>query len=200
MYYFDRIIDNKLKIEYPFMFRCINFEQLVEHENTFMKSQIEMGVKDYFRLHVECNGLGHCDTYYGSLLDELIKIKGGNILTTGTSIENEIFNGKKKALLKFGGIYLREIGSYMPITDKYSILETIETENFVYPGNNFTKDDIRIIQWRNGLHYYAKIGNYDVVDYGGKQKWNSHDEAMIVAKEYLKRLNKKVGEVFSIRK
>ncbi len=200
MYYFDRIIDNELKLEYPFMFRCTDFNQLLEHENIFMKSQIKMGVEDYFRLYTKNGGLGHCDTYYGSILDDLIKIKGDNILTIGTNLENEIFNGKKNALLKFGGIYLREIGSYMVFSNRYSILETIESENFIYPGNKFTEDDIRIIKWPNGSHYYAKIGHYDVVDYMGKQKWNSHDEAMTVAKEYLKRLKKQVGENFSIRR
>lgn len=50
----------------------------------------------------------------------------------------------------------------------------------------FVQDDIRIIQWPGGDHYYAKIGDEDVV-WENKQKWNSRSEAMKAAKRFLKK-------------
>ena len=40
--------------------------------------------------------------------------------------------------------------------------------------------------------WYVKIGKYDVVDQNGNQKWNTRNEAIIAAYNYLKELNKTV--------
>jgi hypothetical protein len=45
-------------------------------------------------------------------------------------------------------------------------------------------EDIRILRFKNGTHYYAKIKNIDVV-IDGEQKWNSEIEARENAKKFL---------------
>ena len=54
---------------------------------------------------------------------------------------------------------------------------------------NFIRKDIRYIQWKDGSHWYAKIGKYDVVDENGNQKWNTRNEAINAAYSFLKTLN-----------
>ena len=55
-----------------------------------------------------------------------------------------------------------------------------------YPKpSKYTKNDIRLIQWKDGSHWYAKIGREDVVMYG-KQKWDTKEEANKMAEKYLK--------------
>lgn len=56
----------------------------------------------------------------------------------------------------------------------------------------YTDKDIRYIQWKDGSHWYVKIGKYDVVDENGNQKWNTRNEAINAAYNYLKGLKKTV--------
>lgn len=48
----------------------------------------------------------------------------------------------------------------------------------------YTEKDIRIIVWREGTHYYAKVGNCDVV-VEGEQKWETRDMALMKAKFFI---------------
>ena len=54
---------------------------------------------------------------------------------------------------------------------------------------HYTDSDIRYIQWKDGSHWYAKIGKYDVVDKNGNKKWNTRNEAINAAYSFLKTLN-----------
>ena len=54
----------------------------------------------------------------------------------------------------------------------------------------YTINDIRYIQWKDGSHWYAKIGKYDVVDENGNQKWDKYNDAINAAEKFLKTLNK----------
>jgi len=51
----------------------------------------------------------------------------------------------------------------------------------------YTVDDIRIISWDGGTHFYAKIDLIDVV-IDGEQKWNTEKEAKDKANEFLNNL------------
>jgi hypothetical protein len=45
-------------------------------------------------------------------------------------------------------------------------------------------EDVRFIQWPGGTHWYAKLGNIDIVSECGNQKWNDKYYAMEVAKKW----------------
>lgn len=52
--------------------------------------------------------------------------------------------------------------------------------------------NVRYLKWGeqyNGFHIYAKIGNLDVVDKHGNQKWSSHEEAENAAKWFINKYN-----------
>ena len=75
--------------------------------------------------------------------------------------------------------------------------DTIEYEDecwkdeLEYPEpDTYTVNDIRYIQWKDGSHWYAKIGKYDVVDENGNQKWDKYNDAIVAAYKFLKTLNK----------
>jgi hypothetical protein len=46
-------------------------------------------------------------------------------------------------------------------------------------------EEIRIIKWPDGKHFYAKVGNADVV-VDGKQKWDSKYAAQKAAERFLR--------------
>ena len=47
---------------------------------------------------------------------------------------------------------------------------------------------IRTFKWPAGKHFYAKIGNIDVVDKNGEVKWNSDIQARKAAKWFIENL------------
>lgn len=55
----------------------------------------------------------------------------------------------------------------------------------VWPFQKENKE-VRYLQWPNGKHWYAKIGNDDVVDAQGNQKWSTKKEAEKAAEWFLK--------------
>jgi len=52
----------------------------------------------------------------------------------------------------------------------------------------FTSDDIIVSKWPGGAHFYAKVGNIDVVDTEGNVKWNARWEARKAAVDFLRTL------------
>ncbi len=77
--------------------------------------------------------------------------------------------------------------------EKMEIIKTIEKDELEFPKKSdikvYNKDDISINKWADGVHFYAKVGNIDVV-VDNEVKWNTSDMAMEKAKEFLKDLNK----------
>jgi len=64
--------------------------------------------------------------------------------------------------------------------------EILSADCKIWPDNK--TDQVRYIQWKDGIHWYAKIGTADVVDKFGNQKWNTKTEAKMAVEEYLKEL------------
>ena len=52
---------------------------------------------------------------------------------------------------------------------------------------NYTEDDIKLLKWASGAHWYAKISRIDVV-VDGEAKWNSKIVAQRKAEDFLKTL------------
>ena len=69
-----------------------------------------------------------------------------------------------------------------------NIIETKYVSKIEFPIlERPTENDINIIRWPGGKHYYAKVGNYDVV-VNGVQKWNTKYEAREAAKTFINTL------------
>jgi hypothetical protein len=85
-------------------------------------------------------------------------------------------------------VYINRFGGWSTQSKDFKILGSIEndTNNFpllIEPEN--LKNKIRVIRWKCGTHYYAKIEEYDVV-VNGKQKWDTYKEAEDNAYNWLK--------------
>jgi len=96
----------------------------------------------------------------------------------GTLVVNQvsdILDGKVLVINKKGG--------YFPIkpSDEYTF-KCIESRKYV-------ESDIKTLSWRGGAHYYAKVGNIDVVSRSGDVKWDTHHEAYSEAVKYIEKLN-----------
>jgi hypothetical protein len=192
-YTFVKIKDTHYNIDYPWILECNNIETLMEHTEKYMGTTIEKGVKDWFDINKNSTTtkdgyryVPHMTTYWCSHVKTLMDINGSSFIEQSTKLENQVFQGKLKQLFNGKTLYLREFGSYMVDSDSHVITNKIVTDKMVYP--EYSEKDITIKQWSGGTHYYAKIGNMDVVDEDGNQKWDTYDEAYQKALEELKTL------------
>lgn len=51
--------------------------------------------------------------------------------------------------------------------------------------NQQQQQQVRLISWKDGFHIYAKVGDADVVDEYGNQKWSTRKEAEDAAKWFI---------------
>lgn len=109
-------------------------------------------------------------------------LKDKSFIKAMCDLSEEIFKGQMTSLEREGTIYIQHTGSYMswpPETDIWEE-ETWERSHMVFPDS----DEIKILQWPQGTHWYAKIGNVDVV-IDGEEKWDTYDEADVAAKRFV---------------
>ena len=89
-------------------------------------------------------------------------------------------------LLQLGTIYVNYNGGWMTMAKGFTIINRTKCATFP----TWTRDDIKIIQWPGGTHFYAKIGTMDVM-VDGKQKWDTRAEALQHAENYFNELTAK---------
>ena len=100
-----------------------------------------------------------------------------SMFETANQMLFDAYHARVRTLEKYGECYLANgVTQFGYNEENFEICERVFSEEFVYPTQRLaTMDDVRIIQWPGGAHYYAKIGNLDVV-HDGKQKWDSEIE------------------------
>jgi len=98
-------------------------------------------------------------------------------------LQANVLSNQIKLLINGEKLVINENGGYFSIksNQEYKISKI---NNF-----SFTENDIKTHKWYGGNHYYAKIGNIDVVDDYGNVKWNSEKQAYEMAFKYITQLN-----------
>lgn len=85
--------------------------------------------------------------------------------------ENIDFAPKAACITEGDSILVNENGGFFPARGM-RLLETIEQESLRWPDIN----KVRIYKWPCGRHWYAKVGEFDVV-VDGEGKWNTKEAA-----------------------
>ena len=97
---------------------------------------------------------------------------------------------------KRGTLHVNSVGGfYAAESVPHTILDMIEKDVFEFPiedaaSKGMYGEGISISQWFGGTHYYAKIGDMDVV-WEGEQKWDTYDEASKAASKFFESLKVK---------
>jgi hypothetical protein len=99
----------------------------------------------------------------------------------------DAYKTRIETLMKYGECYLANgVQQFGYSEEYYEICEQRFSDEFVFPTQRLaTIDDVRIIQWPGGLHFYAKVGNVDIVDSRGNQKWDTEEEAKKEAAKFI---------------
>lgn len=117
------------------------------------------------------------------------KATGQGFIYGAADVNSKGFQSKWNAINKYGKIYVNEVGGWFMLQDGMRILKTVQTETFKFPDVLYAESDIRITQFNGGKHFYAKVGDFQVVDKDGDTKWNTRQFAETVAKKFLENLN-----------
>lgn len=183
MYKFVRLHSKHCGIDHPWILSCDNVDTMLEHTRQYFFGEIKTGMEDVLD-HLQ-NGY-HLSSNWGLAIKVMMESRGEGIVGASSKLEYDILMTKIDMIRNWGGVYLRDSGSYMPFNNDFVVIEEMEMEEMVYP--KYTKDQIRIIKWDGGKHYYAKLGKMDIVDDDGNQKWDTEEEARKVAEEYFESL------------
>jgi hypothetical protein len=147
---------------------------------------------DYFKAKKEAIKNEHCIESGTCAINWLFTIKKAFSENKKTTIiddfylmHDEFIKPIIETYKETGGLFVwSNLFAFAP-TGGYTYLKEITKSKLIFPGTTYSKEDIRIIQWRGGKHWYAKIGNYDV-EINNNSKWDTYNSAYKAACNYLK--------------
>lgn len=133
----------------------------------------------------------HPTTQFGMGVEAYLQVNNGIYALGMLELENIAYNTRIESYIKGDDIYLANGMAVYMIDDRFfEIAETVETEKFAFPTKkHWSLEDVRYMQWNMlgnvGEHWYAKIGNRDILDEAGRMKWDTKEEAVKAAEWFI---------------
>lgn len=139
--------------------------------------------------------LGHFSNNFAFAVQVYQESKKCSPMEALVYIENETLQTRLKLYADGEVFYLDKGLTCLVQKGSIEVVETIEKDTLLFPDEeSLSMDNVRYLKWGeqyNGFHIYAKIGNLDVVDKNGNQKWSSYEEAHKAAEWFVNnRINK----------
>ena len=161
--------------------RIANSLEAMEYGLTGRKPLVESAFKNYF--DVAGNKLKHFTNRTAVVANMKAEMKNTSVIEELGNFETLILRNIFHLLDEGYIVYVNSNGGYMMDDgDKnYETLETLESDRMIFPSNH----KISITQWEGGKHWYAKVGNTEVV-VDGERKWNTYEYAEKMANKFLK--------------
>lgn len=190
----SHVIWPKMNLDYGFLFEIRSIEELLDYWLKVRKRQTCEGLSDYLKSRGFTQGVledkvpggtPHCATRMGSVLavmmqGEMMKDGRRSVIDVLSAFEDRVLSCMTKVLEKEGKIFVNDNGGYFALISGQEAKDTVELEKWILPGKK-----PRIIQWANGKHYYAKVGEEDIV-VDGEQKWPTYEAAQRAVEQYMK--------------
>ena len=162
-----------------------DMEQLAEY---YEKTDYRWGnaFNNYLRIVTGQNG--HYTNNLAAHIDQLARMKTATFIDTAMRLKLRVFSEQCDFIKKNGSIIINNMGGYWSEkSPEYTAVKY--RKELIFP--DFGEKDIRIKQWGNdnsegkeGLHYYAYIGDLQVID-GDTLKWDTYAEAYNQAKKFI---------------
>lgn len=170
-------------------------QDIIDHYSIILKREYEEGFKDRISsTHLGKNNevyIEHPTTSWAKAVEIYMQIWNLSWVMAAHKLETETINNRLNMFDNGCPLYLiNGLTSFVPNVT-IDLQDECWKDTLEYPKpDTYTTNDIRYMQWKDGSHWYAKIGKYDVVDENGNQKWNTRNEAINAAYVFLKTLNK----------
>ena len=179
-------------------------QDVIEHTEKFFKSAMQQGLDTNLTKSIQSikhpwfndadpNHFSHPETIAENAIQIETRLKYKELCPMtmwqgANSLFDSVFEFRMKDVKKrklYLGPEVKEF-AYTDDNPFYDICEIIEKDTLEYPAAVCILDNVKYLQWPGGEHWYAKIGNDDITDYKGNQKWNTKREAEEAAKWYIK--------------
>ena len=160
------------KLDYGWLFDIQNYQDMQEWWDNVRAGKAQ---KDFQEALDYTKGKAHAN-----VIAQLAEMKGISLVDALTNMNEALGKGMARTLDDQGRLFINDLGGYFGYTSEIEVYETKEIDVWALPGQ-----EPRFIQWPCGDHYYAKIGDEDVV-VDGRQKWDTLAEAKDAVEKYLK--------------
>ena len=168
-------------------------DTIKEHFKTYGKSYFSEGVDAYIDW-CKKGKIGHYDHKFPYIVEvtaQLPENQGLPWVVVATKVENSMLQSRIELFNKGTKFYLNKEMVVLVDSPILEITNIIVKGTMVYPDDKeMTANDARYIQWDNGIHWYAKVGKFDVVDKDNNQKWNTKKEAQEATKWFIENFDK----------
>jgi hypothetical protein len=170
------------------LFKPKTEEQIIEHWKKYAASTIKEGSKILANKLVKGYS-GHFRNDFERAVEVYQTAMGDDLVFSMLKVENEAMSNRLRAFREGRNIYLNHSIQVAMVDSRFvDIVDTVERDVLTFPDEDKpTIDDVKILVWDGGTHYYAKIGKLDIVDEKGNQKWNTKKEAEDAAKWYIEK-------------
>ena len=201
-YEFVRIRDKRNgEVMKSWYFRARSYHDIRVHTEKVFAPLMQVGYNDVAGKAVEAIfGKGklccveHPDTDAGNAIRTFTEIEYGSahpmpMFEVANKLLAEAVQSRLDEVYRNGECYLADgVQCFGFSKSCHEICESVLSDEFKYPTTKrATLKDVRFILWDGGRHIYAKVGNFDVVDEHGNQKWNTKEDAVMAAENFLKR-------------
>jgi hypothetical protein len=160
-------------LRYGYLFDIQNHEELREW---FDKVRTPVSRELFAEAIKHAEGRAHAN-----IIVQLAELRGVSPVDALSKLNFDMMSGMANAIVDCGRIFISGIGGYFSFSEELEITETHEVQDWWLP-----EEKLRILQWPDGTHFYAKIGNTDVI-VDGVQKWDTKKEAEAAGKKFLGR-------------
>ena len=177
-------------------FKPMSIDDVQLHWDTVCRSQIRDHVNERFsKAAIADDGTiihPHPTTQFGLGVEAYMQAVNDYYVLGMVHVENEAYNSRMRSFENGQDIYLSNGMTVLcPDSSVCEIVETVEVDKFAYPDQtSWSMKDVRYMQWNmlgnKGEHWYAKIGNRDVIDQAGNMKWDSKSMAEEAARWFIK--------------
>ena len=140
-------------------------------------------------------GRAHVNSGMASYIHMSIE-PGESLLTATPRLIGKLIQDKLECVNKYGRIYVNKSGGYFPHhSADLKVLEEyiVDNDSVIFPS--YTDDDIKVVKWEGGKHYYAYVGDIWVKTKSGKEKFSTAKEAKEEAEYMVYKLNQKTFEI-----
>ena len=172
-------------IDYGWMLRIDDPMQVLEYHQSVDPSKASRIVDQIRKVKIE--KVKHFADELSFVIAKLSEIKGTSVVMTLANFNTLVTAQQMESIRRCGAIYVNRNGGYFPCKGDIEECEVEQSKVLSFPTVR-DEDDIRIIKWPQGKHWYAKIGDTDVV-VDGEQKWNTKAAAKAAAKKFLMELD-----------
>jgi len=153
---------------------------MIEFNNKFTVSESEIKNLKTFIGHGHSMITGISGMTCGMIHE---KEKRGPMLFNLKLLHATVLSDQLKHILNGDKLVINKNGGYFAITNNQ------EYEVVKIDGDNYIEKDIKVKRWFGGKHYYAKVGNVDVIDDYGNVKWKTEKRARESAVKFINELN-----------